>query len=446
MKRLAYRRSFPFALLLSASLGAASSAAHAQGFYWNTVSARATAVGGVYVPSATAPLDAMSTNPAGLAELKRHVVEAGATGVFARGSFINSVNNNVPMRTAPGAVPFGAFGMPLHGGRFVMGFSALPELTSVSNWTYLDAPGALGASYGLQQNKSAVTVFRSAAGVGMTLHSRLSIGATFGVSYNSNLLHSPYIFQSQPVVKGLKTLLDLKTSGTGVNGSAGFLLKASRRVQVGVGYRSPTYVRSTGVATGNLGVQLAAAGLGGARPDFRYDAVVHNVFPQGITAHGNVALTPKLSLALQGEWLNWKRAFKTLNVDLSNGNNADINGLLKSSSLHDEVPLDWKNQFPVRAGLERSLGESMVARVGYVHANNAVPGSTTTPLTAAIFTDQVAAGGGWHKGGFAVDGAYAFVPTAASHTGISKLKAGEYSNSSVHVGTQVLTVTTVWVF
>ncbi|MGI4854881.1 MAG: OmpP1/FadL family transporter [Janthinobacterium lividum] len=426
--------------------GAAAPGLHAQGFYWNTASAKAMGLGGIYVPSSTSVLDAMSVNPAGLSELRRPVLEGAANAVFSRGTFSNIVNNRATMQTGPGVAPSGAFGIPLGHSRYTLGVFALPELTSVSNWAYVDAPGTAGASYGLQQNKSAIVALRSAVGLSARLGPRVSVGATLGATYNSNTLHSPYIFQTQPTVKGLKTLLDLRTSGFGVNSSAGILVRPGRRVQLGVGYRNATRITSTGVANGNLGVQLAAAGLGGARPDFRYDATVRNVLPQSISVHTLITLTPRLSLALGGEWVNWKRAFKTLSVDLKNGNNADVNGLLQSTSLHDDVPLDWKNQFPVRVGLERSLGESLVARAGYVHVNKAVPASTATPLTAAIFTDQVSAGGGYHKNNFSLDAAYTFVPTAMSRTGISKLQAGEYNHSAVGVGLQSVTLSTVFVF
>ena len=89
----------------------------------------------------------------------------------------------------------------------------MPELMSVSDWHYVDAPGTLGVTYGMQEQKSAILAGRAAAGFGVRLGKKLSIGATVGADYNSNTLHAPYIFQSQPVLMGLKTLLDLHTNG-----------------------------------------------------------------------------------------------------------------------------------------------------------------------------------------------------------------------------------------
>ena len=49
--------------------------AFAQSFYWNTASARSTALGGVFVPSSSDPLDALATNPAALTSLSAPSVD-----------------------------------------------------------------------------------------------------------------------------------------------------------------------------------------------------------------------------------------------------------------------------------------------------------------------------------------------------------------------------------
>jgi long-subunit fatty acid transport protein len=166
-------------------------AVNAQDFYWNTASARSMALGGVYLPSAEGALDALAANPAGLTELNARTVDLSVTSIFARGSFSNSVNNNSPLRDSPGVMPYGAFGMPIGNSRFSFGVGLVPELMSVSNWNYVDAPGVAGASYGLQQQKSAILAARSVAGVGYRLSSKISVGVSVGAVYNSNTLDAP---------------------------------------------------------------------------------------------------------------------------------------------------------------------------------------------------------------------------------------------------------------
>ncbi len=418
----------------------------AQSVYWNSAGARAAAFGGIALPSSEGVLDAMSANPAGLTYLQHPVATVSGLAAFSRGSFSNSANTNAPMQASPSAAAYGAFGTPLPGHRFFLGLSETPLVTAKADWTYVDAPGTAGASYGLQRNRSEILVARSSAGLGINVNRRVSVGLTLGADYNRNLLHGVYIFQTQPVVQGLKTLLDLHTSGFAVNGGAGVLVQASSRLSVGAAWKSKSEIESHGSATGNLGVQLAAAGLGGARPDFAYNAAVHNTIPQSFLISLNQRVGNRWSLAAQGEWVGWNSAFRTLNVALTNGNNADVNGLLKSSSLNDSVPLYWKNQVPLRFGVQRSLGESLTARAGFAHTNGAVPASTIMPLTAAIFENQLTAGGGWHHGRAVLDAAYGFVPSKTVAVGTSALQAGEYSHSQIRAGLQTVTVSASYVF
>ncbi len=424
---------------LSLGLLAASNLCHAQGFYWNTASARSMALGGIYVPSSAGVLDALAVNPAGLASLDGAVADISLASAFARGSFTDSTNANAPLGTSPGAIPYGAFGVHIGKSRFSFGVGAMPELTSVTDWHYVDGKGVAGASYGQQQEKSAILAMRSVAGLGVYVSSHLSLGVSFGADYNSNTLEAPYTFQSQPVVKGLKTMLDLHTNGFGYNTSVGALIRPSRKVQFTVAWKSQTVIDSTGSATGSLSQQFSALGIA-ANPAFQYSATVHNVLPQSVNAGVVWHMNPRWMFALQGDWINWGDAFQTLPVALRNGNNAVVNSLLNSTSLNDGVPLDWKDQYSVNAGFERMLTESVSVMGGYAHANNPVPSSTLSPLTAAILSNQFSTGIGWRHGRTTFNAAYSIDPTAKASVAQSALLSGEYDNSTVKVGMQAVTL------
>ena len=420
-------------LLLSASC------VRGQDFFSNTSGARSTALGGAYVTSSTDVSGALSANPAGLTVLRGHELNLGADADFARGSFSDSVNTDSPLHTSPGVIPYGAFGMPIGHSRFSFGVGVLPEMASVANWRYVDAPGVAGASYGLQQQKSAIVNARAVAGVGFTVSSRLSIGATLGANYNQNTMDAPYIFQSQPVLAGLKTLLSMHTEGVGWNAGAGVLFRATRKVQVGGAWKSRTVIDTTGHATGDVGAQFAALGVD-APSEFAYTALVQNVLPQSLLASVAWQATHGWVFAFQTDWTNWSDAFVRLPVTLTNGTNATINTLVGSDSLQDSVPLHWKDQYGFHVGAERSLTESTVVRFGYAYANDPVPSATLTPLTAAIMSNQLSTGFAYHPGHSIWEIAYTFAPTAEAHVGQSSLLSGEYDNSTVHVGTQSLVV------
>jgi long-subunit fatty acid transport protein len=419
--------------------------AKAQDFYRNVASARSLAHGGIHVPSTTGALDALAANPASLTSLSGPVLDLSVSSVFARGSFSNSVNDDAKLKTSPGVLPFGAFGTPIKGSRFSFGLGFMPELMTAADWEYVDAPGAAGATYGLQKHKSAILAARSAAGVGVFLGPRLSVGATVGAVYNSNTLEAPYIFQSHPALAGLKTLLDLHTTGVGWNTSVGVLARPSDKVNLGFAWKSRTVIESEGNASGNAGVQFAALGLP-AQPDFHYSAMVRNVLPQSILANVLWQADSRWLLAFQTNWVNWERAFVNLPVTLTNGTNPDINGLLQSDSIVDGIPLNWKNQFSFRGGFERTLTESFSWRGGFAHATNPVPESTLLPLTAAIMSDQMSTGFGYQMGRSRFDLAYSFGFAAESSVGNSAILSGEYDNSRVRVGMQSLTFNTSFQF
>jgi len=400
----------------------------AQDFYWNTASVRSNGMGGIYVASSTDVIDALAANPAGLAVLRGRNLDLAADAVFARGSFSNSVNDGAPLATAPGVVPYGGFDMPIGHSRFSFGVGAMPELLSTADWHYVDAPGTADATYGEQQQKSEINAVRFAAGLSYSVNSRLSLGATVGAVYNTNTLEAPYIFQTQPQLAGLKTMLDLHTNGFGWNASVGALFQPSKKLQLGVAWKSRTVINSTGNASGDAYAQFAALGVN-APSNFTYSAAVQNVLPQSILASAAWQATPGWLFAFQADWINWKNSFVVLPVSLTNGTNAVINSIVDSTSLNDGVPLHWKDQYAFHAGVERRLLESTVLRFGFAHANSPVPSSTLTPLTAAILSNEVSTGF-----------SYGFRPEANQSVGQSSLLAGEYDNSSVHVGTQSLSV------
>jgi len=413
--------------------------ASAQDFYWGAASARSLAQGGAYSPRSGSVLDAMAVNPAGLAWLNARTLDFALTGVFPRGSFSNSVNVDAPLATSPKAVPVAAFGTPLGKTRFRFGASVLPELASDADWTYRDAPGTAGATYGVQRHRAAIVVYRTAAGLGFAISEKLSAGATFGVVYNSNRLQAPYIFQSHPALRGLKTLLDLRTNGTGWNASFGAVFQPNRKLSFGGAWKSRTVIESTGEAAGTLNAQFAAIGLN-APPDYTYRAAVRNVLPQSVNAHVSWQAGVRWLISLQGDWVNWKRAFRALPVALSEGSNPAVNGLLGTDTLNDSVPLDWKDRYGLRAGFERSLTEQVSIRGGFARANQPVPRATALPITAAIWSNQFTTGGGYRIGAWTLDLAYVYHLTGKVDTRQSAIAAGEYHNSRIRAGTQSLTL------
>jgi len=118
---------------------------------------------------------------------------------------------------------------------------------------------------------------------------------------------------------------------------------------------------------------------------------------------------------------------------LTNGNNADVNGLLGVNYIRDGVPLDWKDQFVWRGAAETPLSDNWKFRAGGFFTQSAVPGSTLNPLTAAIQKDGLTTGAGYKHGRWSTDFAYVVNLPTEGRAATTALAGGEYANSRVHL-------------
>ena len=148
-----------------------------------------------------------------------------------------------------------------------------------------------------------------------------------------------------------------------------------------------------------------------------------------------------LTLAGQFDWIHWSGAFSSLPVRLTSGNNADLNGLVGSSRLNDDIPLRWGDQFVGRLGVEQAFGPHWSVRAGYAYGNNPVPDGTLTPLTAAITEHLLTAGAGYATGRWRFDAGYQWQVPATARVGRSDLAAGEYSGSVTSVYIHAVSIT-----
>lgn len=436
-------------MLLCAGLAwllAPAGSARADGIYRDGAGARAMALGGSSTGLPDAPLEALHSNPAGLSLLESTELQLGGVAGRARGEFRNAANTSGRIRDGDGLAPEFALGYRLPSAPVALGIGLVPDGVLGASWRYVDAPGGLGgaASYGLQKHRSEIAVVRSVLAASVTLRERLSLGAGLGLIYNRNTLQAPYIFQSHPVLSDFKTLLKLRTEGWGWNGLVGAHYAPHDKVSLGLSYRTETRVDSEGNASGNAAAQLQALGgaFAGVRPDFHYDASVVNTFPQVVSGGLSWQASPRARLVFQLDWVNWSDAFDDLEVKLSDGNNADLNGFLGTDRIRDSIPLRWRDSVVGRAGAEFQLSESFTVRGGYSYGRNPVPHSTLSPLTAAIMEHTLGAGLGWEQGRYRVDLAYQHDFSATGRVGASALRAGEYSAARTEVEAHWIGLTT----
>ena len=427
-------RLLKFSGLLLASAAIALTAA-ANGVYRDGSGARAMALGGASVGLEEQGLEALNSNPAALRSTNGITLQLGVVGAVAQGDFSNSANDSRHLRESFGAAPEVALVYPLKSVPVTLGFAVIPDAISSVEWRFVDSPGGLdgNTSYGLQRHRAEIIAYRASVGASWKINNSFSLGASVGAEYNRNTLVAPYTFQSHPVLRGFKTLLDLQTEGWGVNGDIGIVWRPCKKIIIGLSYRTPTSLETDGDASGNAGTQLQNIGAGSFQPDFHYDATVSTKLPQVATAGISWQAQPRLRAVFQVEWINWSDSFDQLGVKLANGNNADLNGFLGTDKINDTIPLDWKDRVVYRTGLEFAASEEWTLRAGYAYGAKPVPDSTITPMDAAIFEHTVTGGVEWRHGRWSISAAYQYDFSSTSSVGTSGLASGEYSNSRTRV-------------
>jgi long-subunit fatty acid transport protein len=428
-------------LVLSATLALAAGSADAQsvGVYRGAVGAREAALAGADNALGTLPIDAVAWNPAGLALFETPDLDVGIAALGARGSFANRVDANGSLTDARGVIPEGAFAMPLGGTPFVFGAGLIADGAVAGSWRYQDVPGAAGATYGLAVHRSGVLVLRPTVGVGARLNSRVAVGGSLSLVWNRNDLEAPYIFQTQAPLVGLKTLLDIHTTGTGWGSSLGAVVMPHRSVTAGVAWRSGTRLTTEGTASGDAWAQFAAVGVA-ADSTFEYSAAVRNAFPSMLAAGARWEITPEWRLSGQLERWGWQEAFAALPITLTDGTNAVINSLVGGGRIDETVPLEWRNQVVRRIGTEYVWRPSVVLRAGYAYAPSSVPTTTLTPMTAAIVEHTLGFGVGVSQGKMRMDVGFLWSPTSRRDVADTMLQGSEYDATSVAVGAQGLVV------
>ncbi len=428
---------FLCAVFVGLSLGTTVPPLSAAGLFGDGADARSIALGGVEAAQNGSAISAMNSNPAALGAVSKVQFELDLGGTFVSAKFTRD-SETAHMTELAGYLPAAALAIPLgHNLPITLGFGVLPDITTAADWRYNDAPGGLGGttSYGEQRHRSEIIALRTNVGLAAQVSRWFSLGASVGAVYNNNELEAPYIFQRQPVLRGFKTLLDLHADGVGVGANFGTQFRPTSKLTFGLSYRVPTVIHSEGGATGNASAQLQALGGGFALvdPNFHYDTAVHTEIPQAVAAAFEWQALPQLRLVGGIDWINWSSAFDRLVIDLSNGSNAAINGVVGSDAMTDIAPLRWRDQFVYRGGIEYAATDHFTLRAGYSYARSAVPSETLTPLTAAIFEHKLSAGLGYRTGRYHTDVAWLWALPATRRVGQSVLLDGEYSNSSVRV-------------
>jgi long-subunit fatty acid transport protein len=118
----------------------------------------------------------------------------------------------------------------------------------------------------------------------------------------------------------------------------------------------------------------------------------------------------------------------SLNLDLKQGNSSKL-----PQAVSDDFPLDWKDQYVCRLGLENNVTEKLALRCGVTYGNSPVPDKTVIPILCTITEWSATLGLGYKvTQDVLLDIAYMHSFQHAQDADIS-LVGKEYDNSSTKV-------------
>lgn len=141
---------------------------------------------------------------------------------------------------------------------------------------------------------------------------------------------------------------------------------------------------------GSAGIDLAR----GTRAT--YQAATEISEPQTAGIGMNLQLSRKLSLAVEGVWMDWSSAERTMPFILTHGDNPNVsilvNGDPGNANFTYPFPLQWKDSWTSKAGMAYALSDATTLRAGYLYGTNPVPDNTVFIAFPAISSQAITAG------------------------------------------------------
>ena len=110
-------------------------------------------------------------------------------------------------------------------------------------------------------------------------------------------------------------------------------------------------------------------------------------WPRQVELGAAYRATPKLLLAMDLSWINWRSAIKTVTVTATNPDSP-----LVDATYVVPFEMDWDDQYVVAIGAEYELTESFKVRAGYNYGNTPVTNVNLSPLFPALVEHHVTAG------------------------------------------------------
>ena len=292
--------------------------------------------------------------------------------------------------------------------------------------------------FGERKYRSGASLVKLLAASSFKVNDKLSLGFSVGSSVQKLDLEMPYSLQTGPSA-GLTVDGDLSTHfGFGFTYTLGAQFKITDNTVVGLSYISESK------ATLDDKADLFLPDEAPESPAFtqrlgQYDFRSEFEWPRSIGAGISHKIGLSNKLALDVVWVDWKSAYDSLDLDFTDGDNAEFDAAL-GSKIKDDFPLNWDSTFAIRLGHEYFYKgkDDDVFRFGYIFNENPVPQNTQQPLVPGTLKHVFTTGYShkWEK--WQLDTAYQFMMSDRDHVNTSRIRGGDFDNSSMKINVHVL--------
>lgn len=299
------------------------------------------------------------------------------------------------------------------------------------NMTRNTPAGDLPVSFGNHIYRSEASLIKLLAATSFKVNERLSFGFSAGPSIQNIELEMPYTFQTG-ALSGVSVVGDMDTrNSVGFAYTMGAQYKISENTVVGIAYVSES--RST--LKGDVDLYLPDTAPESAlfsNKQANYDLESNFEWPRSL----GVGITHKMGTSHRFSsdvlWFDWASAFDSLDIKLTNGDNAEFNAAL-GNKIKDSFPIDWSSAFAFRFGYEYFvMGKSdNIIRCGYIYNENPVSRDAQVPMIPGNVQHNFSVGYShtWNKWEFGVASQYML--SDKDNVTSSNILGGDFNDSSL---------------
>ncbi len=373
MKRL--KRS----ITLVAFLALISSVAFANGLNLNGLGARAVAMGGAFVGLAD-DYTAVYWNPAGLAQLKKKTFGISGSLIIPSQTYKSPLASEA-VKAESKIYPAGLIGFY---------FPASDKLTlGIGVYT----PSGLGSKwkgseiYGMDYELlSFIGVLTISPVIAYEINEQIMVGATLNLNYGMFSISRWAGLQAVPFPPFLFNMgqYEEDSTGWGVSGTFGLLVKPSDAFSFGLTYRTASKISMSGDAS----IENISALGASTKTEFERKVTSPMWFAAGIA----LKPTDKLTFTADAQYTNWGK-LDELETEFTDPTWGAVDGTLK---------LDWVDKIQWRFGLEYLLSK-WALRAGYYYDPAPAPDKTFTVLMPQFDYNAITFGFGYASNGFLLD-------------------------------------------